>query len=141
MRRPVMATAAAALAAGALSACASSSPQTPLVGQAAVTVNGVEAKFDVVKCTQVQWYRTIHIGGKLAGAPVVVDGRAARPVAESVHIQDVGGFTGMYSQGASDAATTRFDGSSYLITGVAAGAPTAKPNEPTTADFKVNVRC
>ena len=139
MRRSV-AAAVAALAAGTLSACNSSS-QTPGVNMAAVTVNGVEAKFDVVRCTQVQWYRTIHIGGKLAGATVVVDGRAGKAVAQSVRIQDVGGFTGMYSQGAGDAANTRFDGSSYLITGVAAGAPTAKPNEPTTADFKVNAKC
>ena len=138
--RLAIAAAGAALAAGALGAC-SSQPQTPLIGTASVTVNGVEAKFDVVKCTQMQWYRTIHIGGKLAGATVVVDGRGAQAVTESVRIQDVGGFTGMYSQGASETANTRFDGSSYLIAGVAAGAPTAKPNEPTTADFKVNVKC
>lgn len=139
MRR-FIAAAVAALAAGALGAC-SSGPTTPLVGTATVTVNGVAAQFDTVKCTQVQWYRTIHIGGKLAGATVVVDGRAARSVAESVHIQDVGGFTGMYSQGGGEEANTRFDGSTYLVTGVAAGAPTAKPTEPATADFKISAKC
>ncbi|MDT5223023.1 MAG: hypothetical protein QOG19_430 [Mycobacterium sp.] len=139
MRRPI-AAAVAALAAGALVACASPA-QTPLANTASVTVNGIEAKFDVVKCTQVQWYRTIQMGGKLAGATLVVDGRAARAIAESVSIQDVGGFTGMYSQGAGDAANTRFDGSTYLVTGVAAGAPTAKPTEPTTAEFKISAKC
>jgi hypothetical protein len=139
MRRPI-AAAVAALAAGALGACASP-PRTPLVNTASVTVNGVEAKFDVVRCTQVQWYRTIKMGGKLSGATVVVDGRAARAVAESVSIQNVGGFSGMYSQGAGDAANTRFDGGTYLVTGTANGATTANPTEPASADFKVSAKC
>lgn len=139
MRR-VVAAAVAALAAGALGAC--TSPQrTPLTSTASVTVNGVESTFEVVKCTQMQWYRTIHIGGKLAGATVVVDGRAANAVAESAHIRNVGGFNGMYSQGAGEAAKTRFDGSTYEITGVAAGSSTAKPSEPATAEFKISAKC
>ncbi|OBI97627.1 lipoprotein LpqH [Mycobacterium asiaticum] len=139
MRRPI-AAAVAVLGAGALAACASP-PQTPLASTASVTVNGVKATFDVVKCTQVQWYRTIQIGGKLAGATVVIDGRAAKAVAESARIRDVGGFTGMYSQGAGDAADTRFDGSTYLISGVAAGSSTANPSEPATAEFKISAKC
>ncbi|WP_155771910.1 lipoprotein LpqH, partial [Mycobacterium asiaticum] len=98
MRRPI-AAAVAMLGAGALAAC-TSPPQTPLASTASVTVNGVKATFDVVKCTQVQWYRTIHIGHKLSGATVVVDGRGAKAVAESARINNVGGFDGMYSQGA-----------------------------------------
>jgi hypothetical protein len=139
MRRAI-AAAVAALAAGALGAC-TSPPQTPIASTASVTVNGIVTKFDVVKCTQVQWYRMIHIGGKLAGATVVVDGNADRAIAESVRIQNVGGFTGMYSQGAGDAAHTRFDGSTYLITGTAHGATTANPTEPASADFKVSTKC
>jgi ipoprotein LpqH len=139
MRRPIFA-AVTAFAAGALGAC-TSPPQTPLASTASVTVNGIVTKFEVVKCTQVQWYRTIHIGGDLAGATVVVDGRADRPTAESVRLQSVAGFTGMYSQGAGDAANTRFDGSTYLVTGTANGATTANPTEPASADFKVSAKC
>lgn len=139
MRRPI-AAAVAMLGAGALAAC-TSPPQTPLASTASVTVNGVKATFDVVKCTQVQWYRTIHIGHKLSGATVVVDGRGAKAVAESARINNVGGFDGMYSQGAGDAADTRFDGSTYLITGVAAGSRTANPAEPATAEFKISAKC
>lgn len=139
MRR-LIAPALAVLATSVLGAC-TSEPRTAVVSTAAVTVNGIETKFNVVTCSQVQWYRTIRIGGRLAGATVVVDGRAARAVAESVRIQDVSGFTGMYSQGVGDAANTRFEGGTYLITGVAAGSPTAKPMEPTTADFKISAKC
>jgi hypothetical protein len=139
MGRPIFA-AVAALAAGVLGAC-TSPPQTPLASTASVTVNGIVTKFEVVKCTQVQWYRTIHIGGDLAGATVVMDGRADRASAESVRIQSVGGFTGMYSQGAGDAANTRFDGSTYLVTGTANGATTANPTEPASADFKISAKC
>ncbi|OBK18724.1 lipoprotein LpqH [Mycobacterium asiaticum] len=139
MRCPIVA-AFAVLGAGALGGCASPQ-QTPLASSASVTVNGVQAKFDVVSCTQVQWYRTIHIGHKLSGATVVVDGRGPRAVAESARIHNVGGFDGMYSQGAGDAANTRFDGNSYLITGVAAGSRTANPAEPATAEFKISAKC
>ncbi|OBK97953.1 hypothetical protein A5645_05155 [Mycobacterium asiaticum] len=139
MRRHTVA-AVAVFGGAALAAC-TSPPQTPLASTASVTVNGVKATFDVVTCTQVQWYRTIHIGHKLSGATVVVDGRAAKAVAESARINNVGGFTGMYSQGGGDAAETRFDGSTYLITGVAAGSSTANPTEPATAEFKISAKC
>lgn len=129
----------AALVVFALGACSPS--EAPPASTASVTVNGVEATFDVVKCTQMQWYRTIQIGHKLAGATVVVDGRGAKAIAESARIHNIGGFTGTYSQGAGEAADTRFDGSTYLITGVAAGASTAKPTEPTTAEFKISAKC
>src|SRR4051794_20294046 len=98
MRRPIF-VAVTALAAGALGAC-TSPPQTPLASTASVTVNGIVTKFEVVKCTRVKCYRTFPIGGDLAGPTFCVEGRAARPTAESVRIQSVAGFTGMYSQGA-----------------------------------------
>ena len=70
-----IAAAAVALAVAMLGSC-TSRPQTPIAGTASVTVDGNDAKFQIVKCTQVEWYRTIDIGGDFAGATVVVDGRA-----------------------------------------------------------------
>jgi hypothetical protein len=135
-----IAAAAAALAVAVLGAC-TPLPQTPLSGTASVTVNGNDAKFNVVKCTQVQWYRTIHIGGGFAGATIVVDGRAERATAESVQIQNVGGFTGMYSQSGGGDADMSLSGDKFTITGTANGYKVDKPSEPTTATFKIIASC
>jgi hypothetical protein len=131
---------AGALAVAILGAC-TPLPQTPLSGTASVTVNGNDAKFNVVKCTQVQWYRTIHIGGDFAGATVVVDERAQSATAESVRIQNLGGFTGMYSQGGGGDADMSLSGDKFTITGTANGYKVDKPSEPTTATFKIIASC
>jgi hypothetical protein len=138
--RDRIAVAVAALATAALGAC-TPSPHTPLSGTASVTVNGNDAKFTAVKCTQVQWYRTIHIGSDSAGATVVVDGRAERAIAESVRIQNLGGFTGMYSQGGGGDAKMSLSGDKFTITGTADGYKADQPSEPTTATFKITVTC
>jgi lipoprotein LpqH len=116
-------------------------PQTPLGGTATVTVNSNEAKFQIVKCTQVEWYRKIEIGGDFAGATVAVDERAEPVTVKSVHIRNLGGFTGMYSQGDGDDATTRLSSGKFTIAGTAHGYQVDKPNEPATATFKILVMC
>ncbi len=136
-----IAVTAAALALIVLVGCTSRNP-APSAATASVTVDGSEAKFNIVKCTQVEWYRTIHIGGDFAGATVQVDERREPVTAESVHIQNVAGFTGMYSQGdGSDGATTSLNGGKFTIAGTAHGSKTDKPNEPATATFKIVVAC
>lgn len=134
------ATAAAVLVATFLAAC-DAQPQTELSSTASVNVDGKDAKVAVVKCTQVQWYRTIHIGGDFAGATVFVDGGGAHPVAESVRIKNMGGFTGMYSKGGQGDAKTSQSGQTLTITGTAHGYKFDKPNEPVTATFKITVSC
>jgi lipoprotein LpqH len=131
---------AAALTVAVVGAC-TPRPQTPLVGTAYVTVNGNDAKFNIVKCTQVEWYRTIHIGGDLSGVTVAVDERREPVTAESVHIQNLGGFTGMYSQGDGGDAKTSLSGGRFTITGTANGYKVNKPGEPATATFKIIVTC
>src|ERR1700739_434263 len=93
-----IAAAAGALAVAPRGSC-TARPQTPLSGTASVTVNGNDAKFQIVKCTQVEGYRTIDIGGDFAGATAAVAQRAEPVTVESVRIRNLGGFTGMYSQG------------------------------------------
>jgi ipoprotein LpqH len=132
--------AAVVLAVAVLGACTPRS-QTPLSGTASVTVNSNEAKFQIVKCTQVEWYRTIDIGGNFAGATVAVDERAEPVTVKSVHIRNLGGFTGMYSQGDGDDATTSLSSGKFTITGTAHGYQADKPNEPATATFKILVTC
>ena len=133
-------TAAIALAVAVLGAC-TPRPQTELAGTASVTVNGHDEKFQIVKCTQVQWYRTIDIGGDFSGAKVVVDERGQPIKAESVQIRNSGGFTGMYSQGDGGDASLSLSGDRFTITGTAHGYRVDKPGEPAEATFKITAAC
>nr|WP_232007201.1 lipoprotein LpqH [Mycobacterium intermedium] len=135
-----MTTVAAVFVAALVGAC-DAQPPTELSSTASVTVDGKDAKVPVVKCTQVQWYRTIHIGGDFAGATVFLDGRGAKPFAESVRIKNMGGFTGMYSKGGQGDANLSVSGKSFTITGTAQGYKFDKPNDPVTANFKITVSC
>jgi hypothetical protein len=135
-----IAAAAVVLAVAVLGAC-TPRPQAPLAGTASVSVDGNSAKFQIVKCTQVEWYRTIEIGGNFAGATVAVDERAEPVTVKSVHIRNLGGFTGMYSQGDGDDATTSLSSGKFTISGTAHGYKVDKPNEPATATFKILVTC
>jgi lipoprotein LpqH len=132
--------AAAALAVAVLGAC-TPRPHTELAGSASVTVNGHDEKFQIVKCTQVEWYRTIDIGGDFSGAKVAVDERAAPATAESVRIRNLAGFTGMYSHGDGGDANLSMSGDRFTISGTAHGYRVDKPDEPTDANFKIAVTC
>jgi hypothetical protein len=117
-------------------------PPAPTAATATVTVDGNDAQFNIVNCKQVEWYRTIHIGGDFAGATVQVDGRREPVTVASVRIQNVRGFTGMYSQGdGSEPAKVGLNGGRFTISGSAQGSMADKPNEPATATFKIFVTC
>jgi ipoprotein LpqH len=132
--------AAVALALAFLGAC-TPRPQTQQSGTASVTVNGNDTKFQIVNCTQVEWIRTIDIGGDFSGAKVVIDQRGEPVTAESVHIRNLGGFTGMYSQGDGGDASMSMSGDKFTITGTASGYQVDKPGEPATATFKIIAAC
>ncbi len=136
----IAALVAMAVAVAGLGAC-SPKPQTQLSSTASVAVNGNDAKINVVKCTQQEWYRTIDIGGDFAGAKIVIDGRAEPLIAESVRIQNLGGFTGMYSKDDGGDANLSFSGDKFTITGTANGYKSDKPTEPATATFKIIATC
>jgi hypothetical protein len=140
VRNRIVAAAAAALAVAGLGAC-SPKPQTQLSSTASVTVNGNDAKINVVKCSQLEWYRKIDIGGDFAGATVVIDQRAEPLTAQSVRIQNLGGFTGMYSAHDGGDADMSLSGDRFTITGTANGYKTDKPGEPASATFKIVATC
>jgi hypothetical protein len=140
VRDRIVAVAAATLAVVGLGAC-SAKPQTQLSSTASVTVNGNDAKINVVKCSQLEWYRTIDIGGDFAGAKVVIDQRAEPLTAESVRIQNLGGFTGMYSAHDGGNADISLSGDRFTITGSANGHKADQPGEPATATFKIIATC
>ena len=109
------------------------------------------------RSVQLEWYQTIYIGDENSGAKIVVNEQPPDDTpltAQSVRINDLGGFTGMYSpgmytQGDGDkadtipTADTRFDDKTdlFTITGTANGYNTAKPNEPATAKFRITAAC
>ena len=82
-----------------------------------------------------------RIGGDYSGATVVIDEHAQPLVTKSVRIQNLGGFTGMYSQDDGDDANMSLSGDRFTITGTANGFKTDKPGEPAAADFKIIATC
>jgi ipoprotein LpqH len=140
VRNRIAATAAVALAVVVLGAC-TPRPHTQISSTASVTVNGNDAKLNVVRCSQLEWYRTIYIGGDFAGATVRIDERAQPLTAESVRIQNLGGFTGMYSKDDGGDVNMSFSGDKFTITGTANGFKTDKPGEPASAAFKIIATC
>nr|WP_245843366.1 lipoprotein LpqH [Mycolicibacterium vulneris] len=135
-----MAAAAGVLAVALVGAC-TSRPATQLAGTASVTVNGNDRNFHIVKCSQREWSRTIEIGGNFAGAKLIVDESAQPATVESVHIQNLGGFSGMYSRGDGGSADMSMTGDKFTVSGTANGYRTDKPGEPADATFKIFVSC
>lgn len=131
---------AAALAATVLAAC-NSHPPGPVASTASVTVDGKASTIHIVKCTQLEWYRTINLGSDFAGAKIVIDQRAEPVTAQSVRIQNLGGFTGMYSRGDGGTADMSLSGEKFTISGTANGYKTDKPGDAATAAFKIVTTC
>ena len=72
-------------------------------------------------------------------ATVAIDGRAEPLTATSVRIQNLGGFTGMYSKNDDGDATMSFNGDNYTINGTANGFKVDKPDEPATRPLSRSV--
>jgi hypothetical protein len=104
-------------------------------------VNGNDRNFHIVKCSQREWSRTIEIGGNFAGAKLVIDEGAQPATVESVHIQNLGGFSGMYSRGDGGSADMSMTGDKFTVSGTANGYRTDKPGEPADATYKIFVSC
>jgi hypothetical protein len=136
----IVVVAAAVLAVAGLAAC-TPKPHDVVAGSAVVTVNGDDAHMNNVNCSQRDWFQTINIGGAFAKATIVVDQRALPVTALSVRIQNLGGFTGMYSKGDGGEADMSLSGDRYTVTGVANGSKADKTNEPMSAKFKIIATC
>ncbi|MDT5132887.1 MAG: hypothetical protein QOE41_2198 [Mycobacterium sp.] len=109
---------------------------------ARVMINGSDAmSTNVLKCTQLQWSWMIGIGDEASGATVTIDERAETPTAKSVHIRNIGNFTGIYSEGDGGNATANFARETFTVAGTADGLNTDDPNQPAQASFKIVVRC
>jgi ipoprotein LpqH len=85
--------------------------------------------------------RTIEIGGEVSGATVVIDQHQTPVTATSVHIQNLSGFTGMWSPHDGSTANASLNGDTFTVSGTADGYKSDKPTEPATADFKIVASC
>jgi hypothetical protein len=139
---PAAALAVLAVAAG----CSSPPPAKPqpgtlVVGTAEVTVNDADAgSTNAVACTAAGSLTTITTGDAESGVTALVSNEGEL-TAESVSINNLGGFTGSYNAGLGGEATVKMTGRTYAITGTADGFATDSPSFRTNGTFVIKVAC
>ncbi|HJT94351.1 MAG TPA: lipoprotein LpqH [Mycobacterium sp.] len=137
----------AAVAVTAIAGCSSEPPeyQPPpgalTAGTAQVTINGQDTgTTETVQCTSTGSLTTIDTGDPASGVTAMVS-NAEELTAESVSINNVGGFTGSYNAGLGGNAKVVMIGRTYDITGTADGFDTAKPSFRAAGTFAIKVSC
>ena len=139
-----MAAAAATLAIG---GCSSGPPDyqpapgTLVAGTAQVTVNGQNiGTTEAVQCTPAGSLTTITTGDQASGVTALISNKDEL-TAETVAINNVGGFTGSYNAGLGGTTKVTMAGRTYDITGTADGFDTANPSFRTAGTFAIKVAC
>lgn len=106
-----------------------------------MTVNGQNiGTIEAVQCTPAGSLTTITTGDQASGITTLVSNKEAL-TAESVDINNVGGFTGSYNAGLGGAAKVTMTGRTYDISGTADGFNTANPSFRTSGTFAIKVAC
>ena len=135
------------LLAVAVAACSSPPPPAPLprgalvTGTAEVTIDdqGLRTTKDVACQTNVS-QTNITIGKAPETVTIQID-NSKGPTAESVAIDNIGGFTGSYWQNVQGSANTSMVDQTYKITGTAHGFRTDNPSATATENFTINAAC
>jgi lipoprotein LpqH len=116
-------------------------PGALVAGTAQVTVNGQDTgTTDAVQCSSTGSLTTIETGDPVSGVTAMVSNRDEL-AAESIAINNLGGFTGSYNAGLGGTAKVTMTGRTYDITGTADGFDTAKPSFRTSGTFAIKVSC
>jgi ipoprotein LpqH len=116
-------------------------PGALVAGTAQVTVNGQDTgTTDAVQCSSTGSLTTIETGDPVSGVTAMVSNRDEL-AAESVAINNLGGFTGSYNAGLGGTAKVTMTGRTYDITGTADGFDTANPSFRTSGTFAIKVSC
>jgi lipoprotein LpqH len=142
----ILSALAALVALGVVAGCSSppptnQQPGTLVVGTAAVTVNDVDAgSTKSVACTTAGALTTITTGDANSGVTALVSNKGEL-TAESVTINNLGGFTGSYNAGLGGKANVTMTGRTYAITGSAEGFATDKPSFRADGTFAIKVAC
>ena len=135
------------MAVTAIAGCSSEPPdyQPPAgalaAGTAQVTVNGKDTgTTDAVQCSSTGSLTTITTGDQASGVTAMVS-NSDQLTAESVAINNLGGFTGSYNAGLGGTAEVSMTGRTYDITGAADGFETANPSFRSSGTFAIKVSC
>ncbi|WP_448456560.1 lipoprotein LpqH [Mycolicibacterium elephantis] len=129
-----------------LAGCSSNPPEYQpgpgelVAGTAEIEVNGQQAETTSVQCDTTGPLTTITTGEQTSGVTVMVSNQDEL-TAESVSINDVGGFTGSYNAGLGDAAEVSMTGRTFHISGTADGFETANPSFRVPGTFAIKVSC
>ena len=129
-----------------LAGCSSNPPEYQpgpgelVAGTAEIEVNGQQAETTSVQCDTTGPLTTITTGDQTSGVTVMVSNQDEL-TAESVSINDVGGFTGSYNAGLGDAAEVSMTGRTFHISGTADGFETANPSFRVPGTFAIKVSC
>ena len=106
-----------------------------------MTVNGIDTgTTEVVQCVPAESMMTITTGNDASGVTAILSSRDEL-LAESVSINNLGGFTGSYNAGLGGSAKVTMTGRTYDITGTADGFLTDKPSFRTNGTFAIKVSC
>ena len=129
-----------------LAGCSSNPPEYQpgpgelVAGTAEIEVNGQQAETTSVQCDTTGPLTTITTGDQTSGVTVMVSNQDEL-TAESVSINDVGGFTGSYNAGLGDAAEVSMTGRTFHISGTADGFETANPSFRVPGTLAIKVSC
>lgn len=137
----------AAAAVTAIAGCSSEPPEyqpppgTLVAGTAQVTINGQDTgTTEAVQCSSTGSLTTIDTGDQASGITAMVSNKDEL-TAESVSINNVGGFTGSYNAGLGGTAKVVMTDRTYDITGTADGFDTANPSFRAAGTFAIKVSC
>ncbi|WP_081665287.1 lipoprotein LpqH [Mycobacterium sp. UM_CSW] len=110
-------------------------------GTAQVTINDRPLpETHSVKCVRLGSLTTITTGNPAGGLTAFVSNKDAL-TANSVSINDLGGFTGTYQAGLGDKADVTMNDQTYTIRGSADGFVKDDPSQRTTGTFTIRVAC
>jgi hypothetical protein len=130
-----------------LAACSSPPPEyrppagALVAGTAHVTVNGQDTgTTDAVQCNATGHLTTITTGDQASGVTAMVS-NSAELTADSVAINNLGGFTGSYNSGLGGTAKIKMTGKTYDISGTADGFATDNPSFRASGSFAIKVAC
>ena len=106
-----------------------------------MTVNGQNiGTTEAVQCTPAGSLTTITTGDDASGVTAMVSNKTGL-VAESVSINNLGGFTGSYNADLGGTAKVTMKGATYDISGTADGFDTDNPSFRTGGTFAIKVSC
>jgi hypothetical protein len=112
-----------------------------VAGTAQVTINGQNVgTTEAVSCTPAGSLTTITTGDQASGVTALISNKDEL-AADTVSINNVGGYTGSYNRGLGGDAKVTMTGRTYDISGTADGFDTASPSFRKAGTFAIKVAC